>query len=157
MAADVKVDSLDLLKQYQGYFRNFADCVEAGVVAYRDKLKSQKEEAQRLKREAESRADNTLDTIDYRIRQLEDLKYRYTFASQDIARFDIEIEKFRSRRESIVSKIDTIMEKLERQIGILDDIYNLTYSYGNKTREMANSANGSLTGIIGTLSNYQPK
>lgn len=157
MAADVKIDSLELLRQYQGHFRNFADCVEAGVVAYRDKLKSQKEEAQRLKEEAESRAANALEKIDYRINQLENLKYRYTFASEDIARFDIEIEKFRSRRESIVSRIESIKEKIERQIGILDDIYNLTYSYGNKTREMANSANGSLTGIIGTISNYQQK
>ena len=157
MAADVKVDSLDLLKQYQGHFRNFADCVEAGVVMYRDRLKKQKEEAQRMKNDVENHASNALEKIDYRINRLEELKYRFDFASEDTARIDIEIEKFRARREAITSKIESIKEKLERKIGILDDIYNLTYSYGNKTREMANSANGSLTGIIGTLSNYKPK
>lgn len=157
MATDVKVNSLDLLKQYQGHFRNFADCVDAGVVAYRHHLKKQKEEALRMKQEIENRVEHTLEKIDYRIRQLEELEYRFYFAPQDSARIDIEKEKFRSRRASIMAKVESIKEKLERQIGILDDIYNLTYSYGNKTREMADSANGSLTGIIGTLSNYQQK
>ena len=92
-----------------------------------------------------------------RIRRLEELEYRFDFAPQDTSRIDIEIEKFQTRRESITAKIDSIKEKLERQISILDDIWNLTYSYGNKTREMADSANGSLTGIIGTISNYQEK
>ncbi len=157
MAADVKINSLDLLKQYQGHFRNFADCVDAGVVAYRHHLKKQKEEALRMKQEVENRAEHTLEKIDYRIRRLEELEDRYDFAPQDSVRIDLEKEKFQARRESIIAKMESIKEKLDRQISILDDIYNLTYSYGNRTREMADSANGSLTGIIGTISNYQQK
>lgn len=157
MAADVKVNSLDLLKQYQGHLRNFADCVDAGIVVYRDRLKKQKEEAQRMKQELEKKATCSLEKIDGRLHRLEELDYRYSFAPQDSARIDIEKEKLRTRREAITSKIESIKEKLERQIGILDDIWNLTYSYGNKTREMSNNANGSITGIIGTLSNYQEK
>ncbi len=64
MAADVKVNSLDLLKQYQGHLRNFADCVDAGIVVYRDRLKKQKEEAQRMKQELEKKATCSLEKID---------------------------------------------------------------------------------------------
>lgn len=157
MAADVKINSLDLLRHYQGHFRNFADSVDVCVVAYRDHLKKQKEEAEKTKQYMENRAAQALESLDYRIRQLEDLQYRYIFGPDDTTRIEMEKERFLSRRKAIMTKVEAIKEKLERQIGTLDDIWNLTYSYGNKTREMADTANGSLTGIIDTISNYQAK
>lgn len=157
MAADVKINSLDLLKQYQGHFRNFADSVDICVVAYRDHLKKEKEEAERTKQYVENSARQTLDKLDQRVRQLEDLQRRFTFSPEDNTRIELEKERYQSRRGAIIAKIEAIKEKLERQISILDDIWNLTYSYGNKTREMTDTANGSLTGIIETISNYQAK
>ena len=157
MATDVKINSLDLLNQYQGHFRSFADCVDTGILVYRDRLKKQKEDAQRLKQDVENRAVRTLEKIDEFIRRLEELEYRFDFAPQDTARIDIEKEKFQTRRESLRAKIDSIKEKLDRQISTIDDIWNLTYSYGNRAREMADSVNGSLTNIIATISNYQSK
>ncbi len=157
MAADVKIDSLDLLQQYQGHFRNFADCVEAGVLAYRGKLKNQQEAAQRKKQEVEKRAAHALDKIDWRISQLDDILSRYTFGPEDATRIKLEKERLQSRRNALIGRIESIKEKLDRSIGILEDIANLSYSYGNKTREMADAANGSLTNIIGTISNYKAK
>lgn len=157
MASDVRINSLDLLNQYQGHFRNFADCVDVCVAAYRDHLKKQKEEAEKTKLYVENCAGQALDALDYRIRQLEDLQNRYIFGPDDTTRIEMEKERFLSRRKAVMTKVEAIKEKLERQIGTLDDIWNLTYSYGNKTREMADTANGSLTGIIGTISNYQAK
>lgn len=157
MASDVKINSIDLLRQYQGHFKNFADCAEAGVLAYRGRLKKKQEEAQQLKQEAENMASKALDKIDWRIRQLNDLLQRYNFGPEDSTRIELEKEHLTVRRNSLISKIESIKEKLDRQIGIYEDIANLSYSYGNKTREMANTANGSLTNIIGTISNYKSK
>lgn len=157
MAGDVKVDSLELLRQYQGHFHNFADCVDAGVVIYRDRLNSQKDELLRDKVNLDNRAAKALDKIDYRLSRLNDLERRFEFSPQDSDRIELERQRMSSQRSALVARIEDAKEKIERQIGILDDIFNLTYSYGNKTREMANSANGSLTQIIGTLSNYREK
>ncbi|MCM1139171.1 MAG: hypothetical protein NC453_11435 [Muribaculum sp.] len=157
MAGDVKVDSLELLRQYQGHFRNFADCVDAGIVVYRDRMKSQKEELLRDKANLDNRASRVLDKIDYRLSRLDDLDRRFEFSPQDRDRIELERQRMSAQRSSLEARIEDAKEKIERQIGILDDILNLTYSYGNKTREMANSANGSLTQIIGTLSNYREK
>lgn len=157
MAADVKINSLDLLTQYQRHFRDFADSVDLCVVSYRDHLKKQKDEAEKTKQYVENRAVQALDALDYRIRQLEDLQRRYIFGPDDTTRIEMEKDRFLSKRKAVMAKVEAIKEKLERQIGALDDIWNLTYSYGNKTREMADTANGSLTGIIGTISNYQAK
>lgn len=157
MAGDVKVNSLDLLNQYQSHFRNFADCVDVGVVAYRDHLRKKKEEAAGQKQEADRMASGAIDKLDNIISRHEDLLRRYEFGPEDQTRIELEIERLRSRKDSILAKTDAIKEKAERRIGILDDMYNLTYTYGNKTREMSDTANGSLTSIIGTLSNYQPK
>lgn len=157
MAGDVKVDSLDLLKLYQGRFRNFADYFDIGVVGYRDRLKSQKDELLRDKAILVNRAAQALDKIEYRLSRLEDLERRFEFSPIDSERIKGERERMSSQRSALVNCIEYAKEKIERQIGILDDIFNLTYSYGNKTREMANSANGSLTQIIGTLSNYREK
>ncbi len=74
MATDVKINSLDLLRQYQAHFRNFADCVEAGIVLYRDKLKSRKDDAERMKREDENRAASTLEKIDYRVNRVDEIQ-----------------------------------------------------------------------------------
>ncbi len=157
MAGDVKVDSLELLRQYQGHFRNFADCVDAGVIVYRDRLKTQKDELLRDKTSLDNRAAKALDKIDYRLSRLDDLERRFEFSPYDSDRIELERQRMSSQRSALVAHIEDAKEKIERQIGILDDIWNLTYSYGNKTREMANSANGSLTQIIGTLSNYREK
>ena len=157
MATDVKINSLDLLQQYQGHFRNFADCVEAGVVAYRGRLKNNQEAAIQKKQDIENRAAKALDKIDWRISRLDDLLRRFAFVPEDSTRIELEKERWISRRNSIMAKIESIKEKLDRRIGILDDVSNLSYSYGNKTREMANTANGSLTSIIGTISNYKAK
>lgn len=157
MAGDVKVDSLELLRQYQGHLRNFSDCADAGVVLYRDQLRDKKDEIQREKREFEHRSSSVLNCIDSRISQLEDLQRRFEFAPEDTSRIETEKNRYLTQRESIIARIESIKEKMERQIGILDDLWNLTYSFGNKTHEMADSANGSLTSIIGTLSNYRTK
>lgn len=157
MAGDVKVDSLELLRQYQGHFRNFADCVDAGVVVYRNRLKSQKEELLHDKANLENRVSSALEKIDYRLSRLDDLDRRFEFSPQDSDRIEDERQRMSSQRRALIAHIENVKEKIERQIGILDDIFNLTYSYGNKTREMSNSANGSLTQIIGTLTNYREK
>lgn len=157
MATDVKVDSLELLRQYQGHFRNFADCVDAGVVVLRDRLGDLKDNMLQTKADLDAQAEKAFDKIDNRLARLEDLERRYDFSPQDSDRIEIEKQRILSQRSVLEARIEDAKEKLERQMGILDDIWNLTYSYGNKTREMSNSANGSLTQIIGTLSNYREK
>lgn len=157
MAGDVKVNSLELLGQYQGHLRKFSDCVEAGIILYRDQLRDKKEEILRQKSDLEHEFSSTIDIIDSRISQLENLQDRYDFSAEDNDRIEIEINKYSSQRASFTALIETTKEKLERQISILDDLWNLTYSFGNKTREMADSANGSLSSIIGTISNYKGK
>lgn len=157
MAGDVKVDSLELLRQYQGHLRNFSDCVDAGVVLYRNQLRDKKEEILRSKSDLEYNTTSVLNCINSCISQLEDLQRRFVFAPEDNARIEIEKNRYYSQRDSFMASIESVKEKMERQIGILDDLWNLTYSFGNKTHDMADSANGTLTSIISSLSNYREK
>lgn len=157
MAADVNINSLDLLSQYQTHLRNFSNCVDLGVVAYRDHLRKLAEKKNDQKCEIERIVSAASDQLDTVIREHEDLVRRYEFCEEDEARICQAIERIESQKHSLSAQADLIMEKIEHQLGVLDDMVNLTYSYGNRAREMSDSANGSLSGIIRTISNYQKK
>lgn len=52
-------------------------------------------------------------------------------------------------------QVNALKEKIDNEIGIIDDIWNLTYSYGNKTRTMAETGNGILERTIANIENYK--
>lgn len=157
MGQDIHVNSLELLHQYQTHLRNFSNCVDVGMVRYLSELKKRKEELNQDKANFERKYQTNLEKIDYRIRQLDDLLRRFNFNSEDATIIEIEKNHFQTKRNSLEGKIESIKEKYERQIGIIDDIINLTYSYGNRARSMADSANGSLTGVVTNIEKYMEK
>ncbi len=157
MSADVKIDSLELLRQYQGHLRNFSDCVDAGIVLFRDQLRKKKDEIFKGKDDLECRFVSVIDRLDDRIYKLEDLQHRFIFSQEDFNRIEIEKNRYISQRNSFMANLENVKGKIERQISILDDLWNLTYSYGNRSREMSNTANGTLSSIIGQISKYKAK
>lgn len=157
MGQDIHLNSLELLRQYQTHLRNFSNCVDVGVVRYLSELKKKKEELNQEKANFERKYQTNLEKIDYRIRQLDDLLRRFNFNSEDASLIKIEKNRFQTKRNSLEGKMGSIKEKYERQIGIIDDIINLTYSYGNRARLMADSANGSLAGVVTNIEKYMEK
>lgn len=154
--AEISIKSIDLLRQYLGKFRDFANAVDVGVLAMKRQLENRKEELEARKVAIDNMAAGCLENIDYRISQLEEYKERlFDMCEEDLERFDNEIVRNQQIKLSLESQINEIKRKIDDEIGILDDIFNLTYSYGNKARTMAETGNGTLAKTIANIENYE--
>lgn len=155
---DVSIKSVDLLRQYLAKFRQFADAVDVGVLAYKHNLEKRKERLQARKTEVDTKAAGCLEKLDYRISRLEDYMQKYgDLCSEDYAQFEIELERNKDIRTKIETHVNDLKGKIDSEIGILDNILNLTYSYGNKARTMAETGNGVLTRTISNIEKYEKK
>lgn len=153
--ADVSIKSVDLLRQYLGKFREFANAVDVGVLALKQHLESRKEELQAQKSNIDNMAAGYIANLDYRISQLESYKERlYDMCEEDLERFDCEILRNERIRDKLETKISDTKDKIDKEIGVLNDILELTYSYGNRVRTMAETGNGKLAQTIVNIEKY---
>ena len=74
---------------------------------------------------------------------------------RDFALFEIELDRNKSIKHKLESKVNELKGKIDDEISIIDNIWNLTYSYGNKTRTMAETGNGVIERTIANIEKYE--
>lgn len=154
--ADVSIKSVDLLRQYLGKFREFADAVDIGVLAYKRNLERRKDKLQTYKADIDDKTSGCIQKLAYRISQLESYMEKYRdMCPRDLALFKEELEDNKDIKHKLESKVNELKGKIDDEIGIIDNIWNLTYSYGNKTRTMAETGNGVIERTIANIEKYE--